>query len=79
MSLYFILSDFEVLGPRASACWSRASFRGSCERRGGACRDGIVSLWAHDFDRALDYSRQAIEVSGKINAQPVLGDTSPRA
>ena len=31
-----------------------------------------ASLWAHDFDHALDYSRQAIEVASAADAKPVL-------
>jgi tetratricopeptide (TPR) repeat protein len=33
---------------------------------------GHASLWAHDFDRALDYSRQAIEIASAVDAKPVL-------
>jgi class 3 adenylate cyclase/tetratricopeptide (TPR) repeat protein/ribosomal protein L40E len=73
MSLYFILSDFEssrVESERLQGLACRSEDRAN----EGAALAGIgwASLWAHDFDRALDYSRQAIEVSGKINAQPVL-------
>jgi tetratricopeptide (TPR) repeat protein len=33
---------------------------------------GFASLMAHDFDRALDYSRQAIEVAEAAGVKPVL-------
>jgi tetratricopeptide (TPR) repeat protein len=33
---------------------------------------GLASLWAHDFDHALDFSRQAIEVASAVDAKPVL-------
>jgi tetratricopeptide (TPR) repeat protein len=33
---------------------------------------GFASLWAHNFDRALEYSSQAIEVAAAVDAKPVL-------
>jgi tetratricopeptide (TPR) repeat protein len=73
MSLYFILSDFESSRGEGERLQDLARRFGDRANEGAALAGmGLASLWAHDFDRALDYSRQAIEVSGKINAQPVL-------
>jgi class 3 adenylate cyclase/tetratricopeptide (TPR) repeat protein/ribosomal protein L40E len=73
MSLYFILSDFEssrAEGERLQGLARRFADRAN---EGAALAGmGFASLWAHNFDRALDYSRQAMEVAEKINAQPVL-------
>jgi class 3 adenylate cyclase/tetratricopeptide (TPR) repeat protein len=33
---------------------------------------GFSSFWLHDFDRALAESREAIEVAGRIGAEPVI-------
>ncbi|HEX9786973.1 MAG TPA: hypothetical protein VGB09_03060, partial [Candidatus Binatia bacterium] len=33
---------------------------------------GRAALWAHNFDRALEYSSQAIEVAAAVDAKPVL-------
>jgi class 3 adenylate cyclase len=73
MSLNFILSDFEgsrAEGERLQLIARRAGDRVS----EGAALAGMAnaSLWAHDFDRALDYSRQAIEVASAANSKPVL-------
>jgi class 3 adenylate cyclase/tetratricopeptide (TPR) repeat protein len=73
MSLYFILSDFESSRAEGEHLQGLAHRSGDNANEGAALAGmGWASLWAHDFDRALDYSRQAIAVSGKINAQPVL-------
>jgi class 3 adenylate cyclase/tetratricopeptide (TPR) repeat protein/ribosomal protein L40E len=73
MSLYFILSDFESSRAEGELLQDLARRSEDRANEGAALAGmGFASLWAHNFDRALDYSRQAIEVSGKINARPVL-------
>ena len=73
MSLYFVLSDFEssrAEGERLLVLGRRA---GDQVNEGRALAGmGLASLWAHDFDRALDFSRQAIEVATEVDAKPVL-------
>jgi class 3 adenylate cyclase/tetratricopeptide (TPR) repeat protein len=73
MGLHFILSDFESSRAEGERLLTLARRSGDRANEGTALAGmGWASLWAHDFDRALDYSHHAIEVSGKINAQPVL-------
>ena len=73
MSLYFILSNFERSrdeGRRLLVIARRARDRGS---EGAALAGmGCAALWVHDFDGALEYSRQAIDVATEIDAKPVL-------
>jgi class 3 adenylate cyclase/tetratricopeptide (TPR) repeat protein len=73
MSLYHIMSDFErsrTEGERLLALARSARDRVS---EGAALAGmGFAFLWSHDFDHALDYSRQAIEVASAAAAKPVL-------
>ena len=73
MGLYFILSDFKSSRAEGELLLALARRFGDSTNEGMALAGmGFASVFAHNFDRALDYSRQAIEVSEKINAQPVL-------
>jgi tetratricopeptide (TPR) repeat protein len=73
MGLYFILSDFESSRAEGERLQSLARRLADRVNEGAALAGmGFASLWAHNFDHALDYSRQAMEVAEKINAQPVL-------
>jgi tetratricopeptide (TPR) repeat protein len=73
MSLYFILSDFESSRAEGERLLTLARRAGDRVSEGGALVGmGHASLWAHDFDHALDYSRQAIEVASAADAKPVL-------
>jgi tetratricopeptide (TPR) repeat protein len=71
--LYFVLSEFE----QSRVEWERllvlARRAGDRVSEGAALAGmGNVSLWAQNFDRALDYSRQAIDVATEVDAKPVL-------
>ena len=71
--LYFALSDFER--SRAESERRLAFARQIADRvsEGAALvMMGFASHWAHNFDRALDYSRQAIAVAEAVDAKPVL-------
>jgi class 3 adenylate cyclase/tetratricopeptide (TPR) repeat protein len=72
-NLYFILSDFE----HSRAAGER--FLALAQRAGDRMREGIAlvgmgwaSEYAHDFDQALAYARQAIEVAKEADAKAVL-------
>jgi tetratricopeptide (TPR) repeat protein len=72
-TLYFVLSDFASSRAEAERLLSLARQAGDRVSEGAALA-GIAwaSLWAYDFDRALDCSRQAIEVAEQANAKPVV-------
>jgi class 3 adenylate cyclase/tetratricopeptide (TPR) repeat protein len=73
MSLYFILSDFESSRAEGERLLVLARRTGDRVNEGEALAGiGNASLWAHEFDRALDYSRQAIEIATAVDAKPVL-------
>lgn len=73
MSLYFVLSDFESSRAEGERLLVVARRTGDRVSEGAALAGmGDASLWAHDFDRALDYSRQAIEIASAVDAKPVL-------
>jgi class 3 adenylate cyclase/tetratricopeptide (TPR) repeat protein len=71
--LYFVLSDFErsrAEGERLLALARQAQDRVS---EGAALvRMAYASRWAHDFDRALAYARQAIVVGEEADAKSAL-------
>jgi tetratricopeptide (TPR) repeat protein len=72
-NLYFILSDFERSRAESESMLVLARRAGDRVSEGAALAGmGQSSLWAQDFDRALDYSRQAIEVATEVDAKPVL-------
>jgi class 3 adenylate cyclase/tetratricopeptide (TPR) repeat protein len=73
VSLYFILSDFVSSRAEAERLLTLARRAGERVNEGGALVGmAHASLWAHDFDHALDYSRQAIEVASTADAKSVL-------
>ncbi|HEU4343175.1 MAG TPA: tetratricopeptide repeat protein, partial [Candidatus Binatia bacterium] len=72
-NLYFILSDFESSRAEAEHLLALSRRAGDTVNEGAAFAGmGFASVWAHDLDRALDYSRQAIEVASAADAKPVL-------
>jgi class 3 adenylate cyclase/tetratricopeptide (TPR) repeat protein len=72
-NLYFILSDFARSRSESESLLNLARRAGDRAMEGGALVGmGNASLWTHDFDRALDYSRQAIEVASPVDAKTVL-------
>lgn len=72
-NLYFILSDFERSRAESESMLVLARRAGDRLSEGAALTGmGHSSLWAQDFDRALDYSRQAIEVATEVGDKPVL-------
>jgi class 3 adenylate cyclase/tetratricopeptide (TPR) repeat protein len=71
--LYFALSDFERFRAESERRLALARRIGDRVSEGAAlAMIGLASHWAHDFDRALEYSRQAIAVAATIDAKPVL-------
>jgi tetratricopeptide (TPR) repeat protein len=73
MSLCFILSNFEHSRAEGERLLALARRAGDRVTEGAALAGmGNASLWTHDFNRALDYSRQAITVASEVGAKPVL-------
>jgi class 3 adenylate cyclase/tetratricopeptide (TPR) repeat protein len=73
MSLYFVLSDFESSRAEGERLLVLGRRLGDQVSEGGALAGmGLASLWTHDFDHALEFSRQAIEVATEVDAKPVL-------
>src|SRR4030095_1864284 len=73
MSLYFILSNFERSRGEGERLLVLARRAGDRAVEGGALAGmGNAALWVHDFDRALAYSQQAIEVASAVDAKQVL-------
>jgi class 3 adenylate cyclase/tetratricopeptide (TPR) repeat protein/ribosomal protein L40E len=73
MSLYLIMSDFERSRAEGERLLIRArSARDRVSEGAALAGMGFASLWAHNFDHALDYSRQAIEVASLADAKTVL-------
>lgn len=72
-NLYFVLSDFEQSRAEGERLLNLARQAGDRASEGAALAGmGFASLWAHSFDRALDYSREAIEVASAADAKAVL-------
>jgi tetratricopeptide (TPR) repeat protein len=72
-NLYFVMSDFARSRAEAERLLALVRRVGDRVNEGVALASmGLASVWAHDFDRALDESRQAIEVAEAVNAKPVL-------
>jgi tetratricopeptide (TPR) repeat protein len=72
-TLYFILSDFERSRVESESMLVLARRAGDRVNEGAALASmGQASLWSQDFDRALDYSRQAIEVATVVDAKPIM-------
>jgi tetratricopeptide (TPR) repeat protein len=73
INLFFILSDFERSQREGERLLVIARKVGDRISEGAALAGmGRAALWAHDFDRALEYSRQAIEVASGVDAKPVM-------
>ncbi len=71
--LYFALSDFERFRAESERRLALARRIGDRVSEGAALvMMGLASHWAHDFDRALEHSRQAIAVAEAVDAKPVL-------
>ena len=73
-NLYFILSDFEssrAEGERVLALSRRAGDR--AREAAALAGMGWATFWAHKFDRALDFSDQAVAVATEVDAKPALG------
>jgi class 3 adenylate cyclase/tetratricopeptide (TPR) repeat protein len=72
-NLYFVMSDFARSHAEAERLLALARRAGDRVNEAVALVSlGIASAWAHDFDRALEESRQAIEVAEAVDAKPVL-------
>ncbi len=72
-NLYFVLSDFESSRAEGEHLLVLARKAGDRVSEGAALAGmGQASLWAQNFDRALDYSRCAIEVATEVDAKPVM-------
>ncbi|HEY7220727.1 MAG TPA: adenylate/guanylate cyclase domain-containing protein [Candidatus Binatia bacterium] len=72
-NLYFIVSDFERSRTESESMLVLAQRAGDRVSEGAALAGmGQSSLWAQDLQRALDYSRQAIEIATEVDAKPVL-------
>ena len=70
---YFVLSDFQSSRTEGEQLLALARRAGDRVKEGAALAGmGFASLWAHDFDRALAYSAQAIDLATEVNAPPVL-------
>ena len=73
INLFFILSDFERSQREGERLLAIARRVGDRMSEGAALAGmGRAALWAHDFDRALEYSRHAIEVASEVDAKPVM-------
>jgi tetratricopeptide (TPR) repeat protein len=71
--LYYVLSDFERSRTEAERLLALARRAGDRVREGMALtRMGSASLRAHNFDQALLYARQAIEVAEAGDVKPIL-------
>jgi tetratricopeptide (TPR) repeat protein len=71
--LYFVLSDFECSRAEGERLLALARQMGDRVREGAALAAmGHASFWAHDFDRALVYTHQAIAIVEEADAKPVL-------
>jgi tetratricopeptide (TPR) repeat protein len=72
-NLCFVLSDFESSRAEGERLLQLARRASDPVIEGVALAGmGFASLWAHNFDRALEYSSQAIEVAAAVDAKPVL-------
>ncbi len=71
--LYNVLSDFLRARDEQERVLALARQTGDRESEGAALAGmGWASLWAHDFDRALEESRQAIEIAESAGAEAVV-------
>jgi tetratricopeptide (TPR) repeat protein len=71
--LYFIMSDFEQSRAEGERLLALTRRIGDRVREGVALAGmGHASLYEHNFDQALVYARQAIEVAEDGNVKPIL-------
>jgi class 3 adenylate cyclase/tetratricopeptide (TPR) repeat protein len=72
-NLYFLLSDFKSSRTAGERLLGLARQAGDRASEGVALAGmGWASLRAHDFDRARDYSRQAIEIGQEADAKSAM-------
>jgi tetratricopeptide (TPR) repeat protein len=72
-NLYFVLSDFEHSRAEAECLLTLARQAPDRVQEGAALAVmGYASFWAHDFERALTYTRQAIKIAQEADAKAVL-------
>jgi class 3 adenylate cyclase/tetratricopeptide (TPR) repeat protein len=71
--LYFVLSDFEHSRTEAERLLTLARQVPDRVQEGAALAAmGYASFWAHDFERALTDTRQAIKIAQEADAKAVL-------
>jgi class 3 adenylate cyclase/tetratricopeptide (TPR) repeat protein len=72
-NLYFILSDFARSQSESESMLALARRAGDRISEGAAFAGmAKATVWAQDFEGALDNARQAIEIATEVNAKPVL-------
>ncbi len=72
--LYIILSDFERARAEGENILTLARKEGDPMSEGSALAGmALASYWSHNFNRSLEYSREAIEVAKQVDAKQVLG------
>jgi predicted ATPase/class 3 adenylate cyclase len=71
--LYTILSEFERARAEGESLLTLARQVGDRVSEGSALAGmALSSHWSHDFNRSLEYSREAIEVAKQVDAKQVL-------
>src|SRR5262249_37082861 len=74
-ALAFVLSDFERSRTEATELLAAARQAGAREVEGAALAAiAQASLWLREFDQAVEYAREAIEVARDVDARPVLAE-----
>jgi class 3 adenylate cyclase/tetratricopeptide (TPR) repeat protein len=72
-NLYFVLSAFERSRAEGERFLALAHQAGDRVSEGTALAGmGLASFWAHNFDPALAYARQAIQIAAEVDATSVL-------
>jgi len=72
-NLYLVLSDFERSRAEGERVMALARRMGDAAGEAAALAGmAFASLWAHDFDRALEDARTAMEVAERVDAKPVV-------
>ncbi|MBL8072753.1 MAG: AAA family ATPase [Nitrospira sp.] len=70
---YFALSDFLNSHGEGESLLALARQTGDKVKEGAALASmAFSSFWAHDFDKALEESRQALDVATQVDAAPVI-------
>ena len=70
---YFALSDFLNSHAESECLLALARHTGDKVKEGAALASmAFSSFWAHDFDKALEESRQALDVATQVDAAPVI-------